>query len=87
MKMKEFTQPISTEQDVKAFFRHLLRDLKINFHPDDDFGTYINMETHEPTMTDKEAYHYNMLMEKCFDVCGESVYDVANDLFKEEVGI
>ena len=77
--MKEFTQPITNEQDVRAFFRHLLVDRKIYFHPDDDFNMYIDI----PPMTKEEALRYNLLMEDCFDICGANVYDVANDMFNK----
>ena len=81
--MKEFTHPINTEEDVKAFFRHLVHDLKINFHPDDDFILV------SPTkLTPAQSDHYNKLLDDCFAVCGdERIYDIANDILKEEVGI
>jgi hypothetical protein len=81
--MKTYDKPINTEQDVKAFFRHLVYDLKINFHPDDDLFLVSPTEL-TPTQSD----HYNKLLDDCFAVCGdERIYDIANDIIKEEGGI
>lgn len=41
-------QVINTIDDVNAFFTELL-DESLNFHPDEGFANYINIDTSEPT--------------------------------------
>lgn len=81
--MKEFE--IKSPEDVGRFFFWLVFDCKINFHPDDDFGQYENLETHEPTFSDGEARYYNYTMSECFDICekhGRDIYAIANSVLK-----
>ena len=67
---------IETIKDVEKFFKHLAVDLKVNFHPDDPFELYINMETGEPTFTEEEYEELNEAMEQCFKVCEECGVDI-----------
>lgn len=70
---------ITTLEDVKLFAQHLVNDLHLNFHPDDDFTCYRNYDTKQPTFSAAEATHYNALMTECFDVCekeGADVYEI-----------
>ena len=55
---------ITTVEEVKDFFHHIVFDLDINVHPDDDFKEYVNYETGERTMNDEQAEIYNRLMEE-----------------------
>ena len=71
---------ITTAEEVKSFFHHIVYDLGINFHPDDDFKNYVCYKTGERTMDDKQAELYNRLMDEAFDVCGEEVYEIGSDL-------
>ena len=80
---------ITTVEEVKDFFRHIIFDLDINFHPDDDFKEYVNYETGERTMNDEQAEIYNRLMEEAFDVCDneDMVYEIGCDLLKDRLKI
>ena len=80
---------ITTVEEVKAFFRHIVFDLDINFHPDDDFKDYVNSPTGERSMDDEQAELYNRLMEEAFEVCGDEdmVYEIGCDLLKERLQI
>lgn len=80
---------ITTVEEVKDFFRHIVFDLDINFHPDDDFKEYVNYETGERTMDDEQAEIYNRLMEEAFDVCDndDMVYEIGCDLLEERLQI
>ena len=80
---------ITTVEDVKVFFRHIVYDLDINFHPDDDFKDYVNSTTGERSMDDKQAELYNRLMDEAFEVCGDEdmVYEIGCDLLKERLQI
>ena len=46
---------IGTVEDVKDFFRHLVYDLDLNFHPDDDFKSYVDNKTGERIIDDEQA--------------------------------
>ena len=76
---------ITTVEEAKDFFHHIVYDLDINFHPDDDFKDYVSISTSERTLDDEQAELYNRLMEESFDVCGDEVYDICCDLLKERL--
>ena len=71
-------QQITTIEDVETFAQQLIAE-GLNFHPDDDFGDYINYETKESACSEIEAKHRNQLMDECFEVCeaeGIEIYSV-----------
>lgn len=75
-------QGINTIDDVKAFFTQLLNE-SLNFHPDEDFANYINIDTSEPTYSVEGAQMRNQLMDKCFEVCDHyhaDIYELAQEL-------
>lgn len=76
---------ITTREEVSLFFRHIVFDLNINFHPDDDFRDYVNQETDIRTMDDDTAELYNRLMNEAFEVCGDEVYEIGYDIQKERL--
>lgn len=45
---------MQTAKDVVAFAKQLIKE-GVNFHPDDDFKNYINLETNERTYSTEEA--------------------------------
>jgi hypothetical protein len=62
----------------------------VNFHPDDDFNDYINLETEKPTYTKDEADFRNELMNQCFAVCeknGFDIYDTMIEVALKETGM
>ena len=78
---------ITTVEEVKDFFNHIVYDLDINFHPDDDFKNYVSYETGSRTMDDKQAELYNRLMDESFEVCGDEVYEIGSDLLFKRLQI
>lgn len=79
---------IKSVEDVKTFFRHLVDERSLNFHPDDDFADYISYEDKTPTFTEDEVALYNRLMEEAFDVCEKSkadVYEIGFDVLSPTV--
>ena len=78
---------IGTVEDVKDFFRHLVYDLELNFHPDDDFKSYVDNKTGERIMDDEQAELYNRLMEESFEACNndDMVYEIGFELLKERL--
>ena len=67
---------IENLEDVTRFFKYLKEERKVIFHPDDDFESYVNIETLEPTFTPDECKEYNAAMLQCFEVCGEEGVDI-----------
>ena len=81
--MAKYTQEshITTLEDVEDFFHHIVYDLDINFHPDDDFKDYVSYETGERTMDDEQAELYNRLMDEAFEVCeDDQIYEIGSEL-------
>jgi hypothetical protein len=67
---------ISSEQDIRNFFRFLVEELSLNFHPDTAFEDYVDVNTGNPTFEKPEADRLNTLMDHCFALIGERVYEV-----------
>ena len=89
MKSYNVESHIRTTADVEQFFRYLIEDEKVNFHPDDNFHDYIDMDTRQKSFSDAECSLYNRLMGECFDACakeGVEIYGIALDVFSEKVG-
>lgn len=78
---------ITTKEEVKEFACHIINDLGIMFHPDDDFSEYVNFETGNPCFSECEAKMYNHLMEECFGVCGEDdeIYDITFPVLQKAI--
>ena len=80
---------INNPEDVIAFAKQLVKEC-VNFHPDEDFKNYINIETSEPTYTEKEAELRNNLMKQCIVTCEKNeidVYDTMNEVVLLETGM
>jgi hypothetical protein len=71
---------IKNTQDVAAFFTYLVEVEKLNFHPDESFDQYVNLDTKEQSYTVEECTVRDKLMEKCFLVCENAdIYEIANN--------
>jgi hypothetical protein len=80
---------ITTVDDVYTFFQKLF-DEGINAHPDEDFTQYINVETGDPTYTEREANLRNLLMQQAFDTCAKSsidLYDMMQEFYLKKTGL
>jgi hypothetical protein len=83
-------QNISTIFDVASFFRHLIEVESLNFHPDEAFENYINIETGLPSYTPEEAELRNRMMEKCFEVCeqvGADIYGIGAEILMAKLNL
>ena len=67
---------IQTPVDVGKFFIWIVFEKRINVHPDDPFGDYVSMETHEPTFSPMAANYYDKIMQRCFDICEKYDRDI-----------
>jgi hypothetical protein len=80
---------IRSPEDVTEFVKLLVAE-GLNYHPDDDFENYINIETGEPSYTSGEALLRNRLNAQCFEVCesaGADIYDISMEIFLKETGL
>ncbi len=80
---------IKSIDDVRQFAKELIAE-GLNFHPDDDFNDYVNIESNQPTYNEEEADIRNILMNKCFKVCEENeidIYEVMMDELFPAIGI
>jgi len=69
--------------DYKKFVDHIMKELQINFHPDDSFDEYINYETGELLFTPEEAEELNKKMEYFAEKLGDEIYDYPQKVFDE----
>lgn len=67
---------ISSADDVRRFFRWLLRYQGLNFHPDTDFNNYVQYRTGRRIYGPREAFRLNKLMEQAFNAVPD-VYQIA----------
>ncbi len=74
---------ITEAQHVVQFLKYIL-SLDIIFHPDDDMMSYVNLDSDEPTFSVDDAKYLNETIEKCFDICGEDVYDICLTLMEQK---
>lgn len=78
---------IETLDDIKEFLRHIIVDLGIAFHPDDDPSFYQD-ENADFFFTKEESDIVDKLTDQCFDVAkangdADFVYDTALDFLTE----
>lgn len=69
-------QDINTTQDVQRFFEHIVFDLGISMHVDTPFTDYYFKDTDTPCFTKKEALRYQIIMERCDQICDIEKVDI-----------
>ena len=77
---------ITSVDDVKEFFHHLVNERNLNFHPDDKFGDYVSCDDGSNTFSQEECSVYNRLMDESFDVCeknGVDIYAIGLELMQK----
>ena len=77
---------ITSVDDVKAFFHHLVNERNLNFHPDDRFEDYVSCGDGSNTFSQEECSVYNRLMDESFDVCeknGVDIYAIGLELMQK----
>lgn len=81
---------ISNTEDVKSFFTSLIVEDRLNFHPDDDFLNYINLDSNLPSYSPEEAIRLNGLLDRCFEICekeGIDIYSMSMGIFLIKTGM
>lgn len=79
--MKQIT--INDTNDVKIFFQFLYDEYDLIFHPDDSFHEYID-NTGALVFSEEQADYLDSVMQKCFDVCGDRIYEIMEPIQKAE---
>ena len=77
---------ITSVDDVKAFFHHLVNERNLNLHPDDRFEDYVSCDDGSNTFSQEECSVYNRLMDESFDVCeknGVDIYAIGLELMQK----
>ena len=77
---------ITSVDDVKEFFHHLVSERNLNFHPDDRFEDYVSCDDGSNTFSQEECSVYNRLMDESFDVCeknGVDIYAIGLELIQK----
>ena len=79
--------PITTEKEVKGYFRLLWKDLGLSFHPDDPFELFID-DNGERVFDDEAAAILDTRMDECFEVCEKAnvdIYSIGMDGYTSKV--
>ena len=77
--------PITTEKEVKGYFRLLWKDLGPSFHPDDPFELFID-DNGERVFDDESASILDARMDECFEVCEKANVDIYSICLDEQYG-
>lgn len=78
---------IETPVDVQNFINYLLLEEKLNFHPDTPFSDYVAYVDNKPTYTPDQCAERECLLDQCFALVGDAIYDVGFELQCELIGL
>lgn len=81
--MNDIYSIITTRSQVEEFCHKVFFDLKINVHPDDDFNSYVDVNSGEKEFEGDEGDAFNLRFAECLDVLGEEVYDICCEQLKQ----
>jgi hypothetical protein len=74
-------ETIREEAEVVQLITHLIQLEDLNFHPDTPFEDYVCYEDGKPTYTPEECCLRNRLVDECFELVGDRVYDIGLEIF------
>jgi hypothetical protein len=80
---------VKSIEDVAEFVSQLV-DEGLNYHPDDDFENYVNIESGDASYTLAEATERNRLNTQCFEACdaaGADIYNISMEIFLKKTGL
>ena len=72
----ELLNQIKNLSDVETYFKQLILEEKLNFHPEEDFRNYVLLDTGLSSYNEEEAELRNHLLDECFDVCERYQADI-----------
>lgn len=82
-------ESINNIEDVITFSKELIAE-GCNFHPDDDFHSYVNSATGELSYSFGDAELRNDLMDQCFRICElekADIYNITMEVYLKETGL
>lgn len=82
-----FNASLKNKADVERFVVFLIKDLGLNYHPDEDFNNYIDLATGKRTFTVHEAKTLNERNAEAFRVMGNDLYSVGFDEIMGKLGV
>lgn len=81
--MYDIYSHIQTRSQVEEFCHTLFFDMKLNANPDEDFSTYVNVETGAKALSQKGSSAINTRFAECFEVVGEDIYEICFALLNQ----
>ncbi len=78
---------LTTLPEVEHFVMHVINDLDVNFHPDTNFGNYVNV-LGLPSFDEQTAIDLNATLAQAFAVCeasGTDIYEVSLPLLQARI--
>lgn len=72
---------VNDKNGVFEFLKYIM-SLGLVFHPDDNMMSYVNLDTDSPTFSVDDAKYLNGLILRCFDICGDEVYDICIEIME-----
>lgn len=79
---------MNTIEDVQRFINYIIKELGLNWHPDDAFIDYVTPQG-VPCFTDEQALFLEDLLEQAFFLCEEAendLYEIGLDIFRDHLG-
>ena len=59
----------------------------LNFHPDTPFSDYIAYADDKPTYTPEQCAERERLLDQCFDLAGDGIYEIGRERQFELLGL
>lgn len=82
-------EEIQTIEHVRRLLFFWIKEECLIFHPDNPMEDYINFLTGKPLYSKELANQYNMLIERCVEVCEQSgnqcIYSLALDIVDKSI--
>lgn len=84
--IEKYKGNIKSKKDVEGFFKSLVEDFDLAFHPDDEFADYVTGDGKQ-VFNSKESKDLDAIMNQCFLWCEKNnvdIYEVGLDVTKAE---
>ncbi len=78
---------IETIEDIEKFVRYLMLDENLVYHPDEPFTGYVNFADGSPVYTSEQCAERERLLDRCFEIAGDGVYEIGLELSFERLGL
>jgi hypothetical protein len=78
-------EQIQNTEDIRAFITYLVMEECLNFHPDTPFTDYICYTSNKPTYTSEECQQRENLLDQCFTLAGDEVYEIGEEIQRANI--